>query len=227
VRPENSHDSGDDANGGGGESASARASVSGATGEVFNAVYDELRELAHAKMTRERPGQTLQTTALVHEAYLRLSRDGDVRWENRGHFFTAAAEAMRRILVERARRLAATKRGGAGIGTASQGFREIASASADGNVAAGGAAFRKRVNLEFVNAASVPVDPSAMLALDEALDELRRLDDRLSQVVMLRYFAGLSVEETAAATGSSPRTVKRDWAAARAWLARRLGDGDE
>ena len=146
-------------------------------------------------MNREPAGHTLQTTALVHEVYLRLKKDGGREWDNPGHFFAAAAEAMRRILIERARRAASLKRGGN----------------------------RGRVDLEFVEQ-GVESEPAAMLALDEALTELQSFDARLGQVVMLRYFTGLSVEETAAALDTSPRTVKRDWAVARAWLGKRLGE---
>jgi RNA polymerase sigma factor (TIGR02999 family) len=164
------------------------------TRELFPVVYQQLRDLAHQKMAREPAGLTLQTTALVHEVYLRLSQDGSVTWENPRQFFGAAAEAMRRILVERARRHHARKRGGG----------------------------RQRLDLDFVDLAAEPGEPEAMIALDEALGELRAFDPALGEVVMLRYFTGLSVEETAAALGSSPRTVKRDWAVARAWLSRRL-----
>jgi RNA polymerase sigma factor (TIGR02999 family) len=174
------------------------------TTDLFPVVYQQLRDLAHAKMNREPAGHTLQTTALVHEVYLRLSKDGDVAWENPRQFFAAAAEAMRRILVERARRQAAIKYGGQ----------------------------KERIDLELVeeDAGAAVVDragPLAMLALDEAIEELKQFDARLGEVVVLRYFAGLSVEETAAALDSSPRTVKRDWAVARAWLARRLADHAE
>lgn len=171
------------------------SSRDGKTGELFPSVYEQLRELAHAKMNREPTGHTLQTTALVHEVYLRLSKDGDGQWQNPGHFFAAAAEAMRRILIERARRAASLKRGGN----------------------------RDRVDLDFVEQGTES-EPSAMLALDEALTELQSFDPRLAQVVMLRYFTGLSVEETAVALETSPRTVKRDWAVARAWLGKRLGE---
>lgn len=169
-------------------------SFTGTTRELFPVVYQQLRDLAHRKMAREPAGLTLQTTALVHEVYLRLSQDPSVTWENPRQFFAVAAEAMRRILVERARRHAAQKRGGG----------------------------RERVDIDFVDAAVESADPDAMIALDEALTHLRAFDDRLGEVVMLRYFTGLSVEETAAALDSSPRTVKRDWAVARAWLSRRL-----
>lgn len=151
-------------------------------------VYDELRRLAHQRMAREPPGQTLQPTALVHEAYLRLVGDEPVRWENRAHFFGAAARAMRRILVERARKRAAPKHGG--------GLKRI------------------------------PVDDLAiqdpeqldLLALDEALTRFEASDKRAHDVVLLRFFAGLGIEETATALGISPATVKREWAYAKAWL---------
>jgi RNA polymerase sigma factor (TIGR02999 family) len=145
-------------------------------------------------MARESSGLTLQTTALVHEVYVRLTQDPSVTWDNPRHFFAAAAEAMRRILVERARRVHARKRGGD----------------------------RKRVELDFVDTGFEPPDPDALLTLDQALDELRAFDARLAEVVMLRYFSGLSVEETAAALDSSQRTVKRDWSVAKAWLSRKL-----
>jgi RNA polymerase sigma factor (TIGR02999 family) len=167
---------------------------SGSTTDLFPVVYEQLRDLAHAKMNRESSGHTLQTTALVHEVYVRLQKDGQ-QWQNPGHFFGAAAEAMRRILVERARRVHALKRGGD----------------------------RQRIDMDFVDHAEEP-QAAAMLALDEAITELKTFDARLAEVVMLRYFSGLSVEETAAALETSARTVKRDWAVARAWLARKLGD---
>lgn len=169
--------------------------IEGATTDLFPAVYEQLRDLAHAKMNREPSGHTLQTTALVHEVYLRLSKDGSGQWENPRHFFAAAAEAMRRILIERARRAASLKRGGD----------------------------RDRIDLDFVDH-GMESEPASMLALDEALTELQSFDERLGQVVMLRYFTGLSVEETAVALETSPRTVKRDWAVARAWLGKRLGE---
>ena len=175
----------------------------GGTPELFNAVYEQLHDLAQRRMSHERSDLTLQTTALVHEVYLRLMKDPDVTWDSPRHFFGAAAEAMRRILIERARHYAARKHGGG----------------------------RRRVDLEHAAVVCVGGDAgeeaaaaAAVLELDAALIELRAEDDKLAEVVMLRYFAGLSVEEAAAATGRSPRSVKRDWAFARAWLARRLAD---
>jgi RNA polymerase sigma factor (TIGR02999 family) len=177
------------------EFAARSDATGGPTSDLFPTVYEQLRDLAHSRMNREPSGHTLQTTALVHEVYLRLSKDGSGKWENPRHFFAAAAEAMRRILIERARRASSLKRGGD----------------------------RDRIDLEFVDH-GMESEPSSMLALDEALTELQSFDPRLGQVVMLRYFTGLSVEETAVALETSPRTVKRDWAVARAWLGKRLGE---
>ena len=169
------------------------AGKDGAEEELFELVYGELRQMARARMAGEGPGQTLQPTALVHEVYIRLLRGQEPRWENRAHFFTAAAEAMRRILIERARRKRRLKRGG--------GARHVQLETADGYL-----------------------DPESenLLALDEALDRLEARDPRMAQVVKLRYFAGLTVSETAQALKSSPRTVDRLWSAARAWLHREL-----
>ena len=164
--------------------------------QLLPQVYDELRRLARSRMAKERPGQTLTPTALVHEAYLRLVRAGDPKWDNRGHFFAAAAEAMRRILIERARRVASTKRGG---GLA-------------------------RITLDDKLLGVVPASET-LLALDEALSRLERQDPDMAAVVKLYQFAGLSLEETAAALGVSERTVRRRWSAARAWLRRELTRG--
>ncbi len=160
-----------------------------ASDELLPLVYGELRRLAQVKMARERPGQTLQATALVHEAYIRLLGTEDPGWENRGHFFAAAAEAMRRILIERARQKASLKRGG-----------DVPKVAFDEMLVGG-----------------EPL-PEQLLALDEALDRLEARDASMAQVVKLRYFAGLSVKETANAMDVSPRTVNLRWAAARAWL---------
>lgn len=160
-------------------------------------VYDELRVLARGYLAKERVGLTLQTTALVHEAYLRLVGRADVSWTNRGHFFAAAAKAMRRILVEQARRRAAKKRDAGG----------------------------KRIELE-----SIPpnINPFAddLLALDEALDRLEVKDPRGCEIMMLRYFSGLTIDETASALDISPRTVTLDWRCARAWLYKEIHKGD-
>ena len=156
-------------------------------------VYQELRRLAASYLRRERPGQTLQPTALVHEAYLRLLKDRPGRWQNRAHFCAIAAHSMRQILIERARARVAKKRGGGGA----------------------------RVTLD--EALVAGADPSIdLLALDQALDELTTFDQRLADIIELRFFGGLTVEETAEAMNISPATVKRHWAVARAWLAREL-----
>ncbi|MGF1633758.1 MAG: ECF-type sigma factor [Phycisphaerae bacterium] len=174
----------------------------GSTPELFETLYTQLCDLAHRRLTHEKSDLTLQTTTLVHEVYLRLMKDPSVTWENPRHFFGAAAEAMRRILIERARRYAARKHGGG------RSRVDLAAADADGNG---------------MTVGQTEEDSVALLELDDALAELKAQDARVGEVVMLRYFAGLSVEETAAALGQSPRTVKRDWAFARAWLSRRLG----
>ena len=172
---------------------------SGTSGEMLPEVYDELRKLARARLARERqPHQTLQPTALVHEAYLRVSSDDqERRWDRRGHFFAAAALAMRRILVERARYYQRVKHGG-----------EDARVDLDSGI--------------------MRIDPALtdLLAVDEALTQLEETDPRKAQIVSLRYFAGLSVEETAAALDLSPATVKNEWKFARAWLHRALGPID-
>ena len=175
--------------------ASGDPTVNGAqAAELLPAVYAELRRLAAALTARLPPGQTLQPTALVHEAYLKLVRDQDPGWEGRRHFFGAAAQAMREILIEQARRKASQKHGGQA----------------------------QRVELgEGLAWIEPPADD--LLALDEALRRLQAEDPRLAEVVQLRYFTGLSVEETAGVVGASVRTVKRDWRYARAWLARQLG----
>lgn len=169
------------------------AGDSRATDELLPLVYDEMRRLADSHLAREAPGQTLQPTALVHEAYLRLVGDGNVRWDSRGHFFASAAQAMRRILVERARRRRAVKRGGG----------------------------RPAVPIQ-EDALAVEPETVDMLALDEALDRLSAHNERWGRIVLLRYFAGLSIEETALALGLSPTSVKNAWVAARAWLHREI-----
>lgn len=159
-------------------------------------VYDELRKLAAAKLAQEKPGQTLQATALVHEAYVRLvDGNGSEKWDNRGHFFAAAAEAMRRILVEHCRRKSAAKRGG-----------EL-----------------QRITLEDLPAIE-PVNPEELLALDEALQRLANHDPQAAQLVQLRYFAGLTMEQAAETLGISPRTAYYTWNYARAWLRKAIGD---
>ncbi len=164
-------------------------------------VYEELRRQAARAVRGEAPGQTLQATALVHEAYLRLAATRRVHWENRSQFFAVAGQLMRRILVDHARARNAAKRGG---GVAMQ-STEAADALA----------------------AALPAEPDGesavdVLALDAALARLGRIDPEQARLVELRFFAGLTIEETAAACGTSPATVKREWAVARAWLRREL-----
>ena len=161
--------------------------------ELLPIVYQELRRLAAAYLRREKPGQTLQPTALVHEAYLRLLKDRPDRWQNRAHFCAIAAHSMRQILIERARARGAAKRGGA----------------------------RPRVTLDegLVAGEDRSID---LLALDEALERLAQLDPEQARLVELRFFGGLTVEETAEAMNISPATVKRHWTVAKAWLAREL-----
>jgi RNA polymerase sigma-70 factor (ECF subfamily) len=160
-------------------------------------VYDEIRRIAHRYVQRERNGQTLQTTALVNEAYLRLAGSANIAWQNRSHFFAVTAQVMRRILIDQARRRNYVKHGGEA----------------------------QRVTLEVASKEAVLMSqPRAaeLLALDEALTELAKLDARKSGVVELRYFGGLSIEETAEVLEVSPMTVRRDWRAAKAWLYKKV-----
>jgi len=158
--------------------------------QLLPLVYDELRRLAAEKMAHEKPGQTLEATALVHEAYIRLvDTEQAQQWSGRSHFFAAAAEAMRRILINRARDKHRLKRGGE----------------------------RKKVDLDGVEVA-MEAPPEDLLALDEALEKLERQDRPCAKLVRLRVFAGLSTGEAAEVLGISPRTADRYWAYARAWL---------
>ncbi|HJT35597.1 MAG TPA: ECF-type sigma factor [Pirellulales bacterium] len=158
-------------------------------------VYEELRKLAAQKLAHEKPGQTIQATALVHEAYLRLiDSENAQHWNSRGHFFAAAAEAMRRILVENARRKLRVRHGGA----------------------------LKRQELDALSLAS-PQTPDELVDLSEALDRLAETNVQAAEVVKLRFFAGLTNDETAAALGISPRKATQVWAYARVWLLERLG----
>jgi RNA polymerase sigma factor (TIGR02999 family) len=159
-----------------------------ATDSLFPLVYEELRRVAHAQLRSERPGHTLGTTALVHETYLRLVDQTRAHWRDRGHFLVVASWAMRRILLDYARRNRAARRGGGTVRF-----------TLDADVPAG-----ERGEM--------------LLALDEALERLALLDRRLSQVVECRYFGGLTEQETAEALGVTRRTVQRDWAKARGWL---------
>jgi RNA polymerase sigma factor (TIGR02999 family) len=167
--------------------------------QLLPLVYGELRQLAAQKLAQERPGQTLQATALVHEAYLRLVGSEDPGWHSRGHFFAAAAEAMRRILVENARRKAGPKAGGN----------------------------RRRVD---VHAVEPEIEGPAidLIALDEALTALQARDKRKADLVSLRFFAGLSIEQAARALGISVATANNDWSYAKSWLRLAMaGDGSD
>jgi len=163
--------------------------------DLLPIVYDELRRLAAERLAQERPGQTLQATALVHEAYLRIvGPDPGKRWDGRGHFFAAAAEAMRRILVENARRKSRQKRGG----------------------------HLDRCELD-CDAIAAPVPADDLIALDEALDKLARLDPPIAEPVKLRYFADLTIPQAAEVLGISPRTADFHWKYAKVWLRDELG----
>jgi RNA polymerase sigma factor (TIGR02999 family) len=164
--------------------------------QLLPLVYDELRKLAAQRLAREKPGQTLQATALVHEAYLRLVGAQDPGWSGRGHFFAAAAEAMRRILVENARRKASRKHG--------EGLN--------------------RIDLDQIEIAAAARSDD-LIALDEALSRLAREDPQTAELVKLRYFSGLSNKQAAEVLGISPRTADLRWAFARAWLFEKLEGG--
>jgi RNA polymerase sigma factor (TIGR02999 family) len=171
-----------------------------AAGELFPIVYDELRRVAAAQMAHLRPGQTLQPTALVHEAYLKLVRRSDPGWSGRAHFFGAAAQAMRELIVDHVRRKAAHKRGGGQPGEALEAAFEVA-------------------------AEGLPAED--VLAVDAALEQLEAEHPRKARVVIMRYFGGLSEEEIAQALGVTPRTIEREWRFARAWLHERLSVSKE
>jgi len=167
--------------------------------QLLPLVYEELRQLAAQKLAQEKPGQTLQATALVHEAYLRLvDTEKAQHWNCRGHFFAAAAEAMRRILIEQVRRKRSQRQGGA----------------------------RRRCELSDEARVEIPLSDEAV-DLDEALSKFSSTDPQAAELVKLRVFAGMTIEEVAEVQGVSPRTVKRNWAYARAWLGRELAAYDE
>ncbi len=165
-----------------------------AAGALLAQVYAELRQLARAKMAREQPGHTLQPTALVHEAWLRL---GDQPFENRAHFFGAAAEAMRRILIERARRKLSVKHG----------------------------AHAEHIGADEIEIAAPPSQDDELIAVHDALDALAAHDARKAELVKLRYFVGLTIEEAAEVLNISAPTAKRDWTYAKAWLYREISKG--
>jgi RNA polymerase sigma factor (TIGR02999 family) len=162
---------------------------------LLHLVYDEIHRMARAALRGESPDLTLQATALINEAYLRLLGGPPVQWQNRAHFFASAAEVMRRVLIDSARRRKADKRGG-GLNRAPL----------------------------LDDRASVTSDPAALLAIDEALEQLATQDSQRAEIVKLRFFSGLSAEEAAAALGMSLRTLEREWRFARAWLLVRLAD---
>ncbi len=164
-----------------------------ASEELLPLVYNELRQLAIARMAQEAAGQTLQATALVHEAWLRMVGAGDRTWQNRAHFFGAAAEAMRRILVENARRKYRLKRGGGQI----------------------------RVNIEDIDVAAATPDEKVLL-MDEALEQLKAQDPEKARIVVLKFFGGMTNQEVAENTGVTERTVERQWAYAKAWLFQKI-----
>ncbi len=171
-----------------------------ASEQLLPLVYDELRKLAAARLAQEKPGQTIQATALVHEAYLRLVGEGDHQhWDGRGHFFAAAAEAMRRILVEQARRKKRIRHGG-GL---------------------------QRVDLLEAEVAVTLPDDEQLLLLDQALTRLSAVRPQAAQLVQLRFFGGLTMDETASILGLSPRTARRLWVFAQAWLRRVMEQSTE
>ncbi len=170
-----------------------RAGDEAAATRLFELVYTELRQVAAQKMSHESAGHTLQPTALVHEAWLRLGADAQPHWQNRAHFFAAAAEAMRRILVDRARRKLAQRRGA-------------------------GAEHLELDGIEF----AAPMDDDQLVALSEALDRFAVLDSQKAELVKLRYFVGLTIEQVAKVMNISEPTAKRWWAYAKAWLFREI-----
>lgn len=170
--------------------AAVRSGDADAAGRLYERVYEELRSVAAQKMAREAAGQTLQPTALVHEAWLRLGADAQPHWQNRAHFFAAAAEAMRRILVDRARRKLALRRG-------------------DG---------AEHFDIDEVEIVAPSIDEEQLLALSEALDRFAAIDPEKVQLVKLRYFVGLTTVQAAAVLGISEPTAKRWWSYAKAWL---------
>jgi RNA polymerase sigma factor (TIGR02999 family) len=164
--------------------------------ELLPLVYEELRRLAAAKMAQQPPGQTLQATALVHEAWLRLTGSTRQSWESRRHFFSAAAEAMRHILIDRVRKRQTQRHGGG----------------------------QQRVDIDEIELAA-PVEDDKLLALNDAIDELQKADPEKAEVVKLKFFVGLSEREAAEVLGVSERTVERRWAYAQAWLFERMERG--
>lgn len=178
--------------------SNARTEDPSAAAKLLEVIYAQLRAIAQQRMGGERAGHTLEATALVHEAYIRLLGDQDIQWANRAHFFHAAAEAMRRILIEYARSRGRQKRGGDNQGRP-----------------------RQRVSLDVIDLA-VEADPDEILSVDDAVRRLESRDPDLGRIVRLRFFAGLSEQETAEALDVTDRTIRRDWALAKALLLKDL-----
>ena len=174
-----------------------RAGKDGASDQLVALIYDELRRIAGAQMARERHGHTLQATAVVHEAYLRLAGEHELQWQNRAHFFAIAAKTMRRVLRDYARQRRAGKRGGEDC-------------------------HRVDIDIDLFAEENRIED---LIAMDEILSRLSGMDPEQGRIVELRFFAGLNVEETAEVMGTSPTTVKREWRLAKAWLGRELAAG--
>jgi RNA polymerase sigma factor (TIGR02999 family) len=170
-----------------------------AANRLMPLIYTELRRMAGSYMQRERPGHTLQATALVNEVYMRLAGGAAVPWQNRAHFFGIAAHAMRQVLLDYARSHIAAKRGGKDA---------------------------QKVDIDAEQLRGISPKIENVIAIDEALNRLEKIDPRQSRMIELRFFAGLSVEETAEVMGLSPVTVKRDWRSAKAWLHRELGSAE-
>jgi RNA polymerase sigma factor (TIGR02999 family) len=176
---------------------SASVPESGRSRELLPEIYEELRRLATMRMARESQAHTLQATALVHEAWLRLAARGDRTWEDSGHFYAAAAETMRRILIDNARRKARVRHGGA----------------------------LERLDITFMDSIAETAPEENVLLIDEGLRELEKANPRRAQVVVLKFFGGLTNEEVAQSLGMSDRSVDREWACAKAWLFRWMSQG--
>lgn len=177
--------------------ATSKTTGTSPTDELLSLVYDELRRVAARRLGQERPDHTLRPTELVHEAYVQLARNERIEWRDRAHFFGSAAETMRRILIDYARRRGRAKRGGG----------------------------QRTIPIDLIDVAATG-DPNEILALDHALTQMEAMDAQMAQVVKLRFYAGLTVGEVAELLGISASTVKRDWSVARAWLYQTLGGDD-
>lgn len=196
-----------------------------AADQLWPLVYDQLRAAAQDALRSERPGHTLQATAIVHEAYLRLVGPREIPWQNRAHFYAAAAEAMRRILIDHARAKAAIKRGGVGGAAGPSPPLKAPEPNTDDGSVSAAAARRAAVNLASLPDPNSDEENAGFLILEAAIARLEGVDPDAARVVRLRYFAGLSLEHTAAALGTSTPTVKRRWAFARGWLKEAIESG--